>query len=362
MRARADLEAIHPILRSVLEASGLDEAERRVVEARFDALATDVASRVGEVRSPERRARRLHRVLHDRVLVRYQEYADGIDDVIARGDFNCVSSTLVEGLLAASLGLTPTIVPGSHHVLLRLTFPTRVVDVETTARDGFDARGKAVAWARFLLVDKLATNDEIAVRGARQLVELDGSLGPAVPLADGAAFVWHNVAERALARGEGRAAALSLLAGETRYPGVAAGGESVQILLGRAFRVDYDAARFDDAYETAVIGVTLGPSVVTAHDRLIAAAAQRLERLVDLGDVGQTEEILVDLRRMLGDGSSRFERHMLPLIVAAAVRIGDWDRADCLADRFGVVELDAVEARRLRSWVGARRIEDESAP
>lgn len=346
----------------MLEASGIDEAERQVVEGRFDALATEVAARVGTVRSPERRARRLHRVLHDRVFVRYQEYADGIDDVIGRGDFNCVSSTLVEGLLASSLGLNPSIVPGSHHVFLRLTFKTRVVDVETTVRDGFDARGNAVAWARFLLADRFGTNDEVALRGARELVEHQGTLGPDVPLADGAAFVWHNAAERALARGEGRAAALSLLAGETRYPGVAAGSERVQILLGRAFRVDYDAARFDDAYETAAIGVRLGPSVVTAHDRLIAAAAQRVERLADLGEVGQAEDILVELRGILGDGSGRFERHTLPMIVAAAVRIGDWERADCLADRFSVVELDAVEAGRLRSWVRGRRLEDASAP
>jgi hypothetical protein len=352
--AQPDLDAIHPILRSIFDASGLNEGERRAFEIRFDALARDVAARIGNVRSPERRARRLHRVLHDRVFVRYRDDADGIDDVIARGEFNCVSSTLVEGLLASSLGLRPTIASSSRHVFLRLELPSRVVDVETTYRDGFDARGSAAASERFLLADRAVNPDATALRGLREQDESPGAAAPSVPLAFGAAFVWYNAAERALARGEGRSAAEYLSAGETLYPGVASGGASLQAQLGRAFRLDYDAARFDDAYVSAAIGVRLGPTVVSAHDRLIAAAAQRLEALLDRGNLEQAEQVLVDLRGMLGDGANRFERHMLPLVVAAAVRVGDWDRADCLSERFGTVELDEVEARRLRAWVSGR--------
>jgi hypothetical protein len=357
-----DLHAVHPILSSVLDATSAGATERRAVEARFDALARDLAARVGAVRSPQRRARRLHLFLHDRVFLRYEDDADGVEDVLARGNFNCVSATLVEGMLASAIGLKPTIVAGPRHIRLRMTLPARVVDIETTARDGFDVRGSTEASARFLLADGLAEPEAYADRGGRELADHDEHSRLAVTLADGAAFVWHNAAERALARGDGRAAALSLLAGETLYPGVAAGRDSLQTELGRAFRQDYDAGRFDDAYRTAAIGVSLGPTVVSAHDRLIAAAVQRVEGLLDHGDVGQAEDILVDLRRMLENGASRFERHMLPLIVAAAVRIGDWERAECLSDRFGAVELDAVEARRLRSWVRGRRIEDPSAP
>jgi hypothetical protein len=179
---------------------------------------------------------------------------------------------------------------------------------------------------------------DVALRGARELVEHNGSLGPAVPLADGAAFVWHNVAERALARGEGRAAALSLLAGETRYPGVAAGGESVQILLGRAFRVDYDAARFDDAYQTAAIGVSLGPSVVTAHDRLVAAAAQR-EGLVDhdAGRRRRSSSTYAGSSGMLGP----VRETMLPLMSPRRCGDRDWEQT-ALRTVSAPVELDAV--------------------
>lgn len=345
---------VHTILKSVFDASGVTERESRTLTARFDALAVEASARFAAVRSPERRARRLHRFLHDRAFLHYRDDADGIDDVLARGDFNCVSSTLLEGLLAASLGLTPQIVSGSRHVFLRLDLPSRTVDVETTAREGFDARGSAAASDRFLLADGLASPDAFAVRGTRERAEHGGSAAP-VPLSSGAAFVWYNAAERALARGEGRGAAERLLEGETLYPGVATGGESLQAQLGRAFRLDYDAARFDDAYVSAAIGVRLGPSVVSAHDRLIAAAAQRIEGLLDRGEVGQAEEILVDLHGMLGDGANRFERHMLPLIVAAAVRVGDWERADCLSDRFAMVEPDAEESRRLQAWVRGRR-------
>jgi hypothetical protein len=295
--------------------------------------------------------------LHRSVFLRYRDDADGIDDVIARGDFNCVSSTLVEGLLASSLGLDPSIVSGPRHLFLRLTLASRVVDIETTSADGFDVRGNAAASTRFLLADRAVDPDSAALEGARERAERGGESGIPVPFAKGAAFVWYNAAERALARGEGRAAAERFLAGETLCPGVASGGGSLQTQLGRAFRLDYDAARFDDAYASAAIGVKLGPSVVSAQDRLIAAAAQRIERLLDRGEVGQAEDILVDVGRMLGEQANRFERHMLPPVVAAAVRVGDWERADRLSDRFGMVELDDVEARRLRAWVDGRRVE-----
>jgi hypothetical protein len=351
--AGARLDDVHPILKSMFDASGVTLGESRTLTARFDALADEAAERFGTVRSPARRARGLHKFLHDRVFLQYRDDADGVDDVLARGDFNCVSSTLLEGLVASSLGLKPKIVSGSRHVFLRLDLPERAVDVETTYRDGFDARGNAAAADRFLVADGLQSSDAIALRGARERIEHGGDHRP-VPLASGAAFVWYNAAERALARGEGRVAALHLLTGETLYPGIATGGESLQAQLGRAFRLDYDAARFDDAYASAAIGVKLGPTVVSARDRLIAAAAQRIEGLLDRGDVEVAEDILVDLRGLLGDGADRFERHMLPLVVAAAVRVGDWERADCLSDRFASVELDPVEARRLKVWVRGR--------
>ena len=359
--AEPDLQAVHPTLRSVFDASGLDEGERQFFESRFDALTVEVAARVGNVRSPERRARRLHRALHDRVFVRYQDDADGIDDVIGRGEFNCVSSTLVEGLMAAALGLPSTIVSDSRHVHLRMALPSKVVDIETTLRSGFDVGGSAAAEARFRQVDAAAAVDGFSLRGALEAPVHGRGEGREVGLADGAAFVWHNNAERALARGEGRAAAERFLAGETLYPGVATAGDGLQLELGRAFRQDYDAGRFDDAYVTAAIGVTLGPGVVSAHDRLLAVGAQRIERLLDRGEVERAEDLLVDLDQRLGANATRLERHLLPSVVAAAVRVGDWDRADCLADRFASVEIDRVEGRRLRAWVRGRRIEAEAA-
>lgn len=352
--AAPDLDAIRPTLNEVLGASGLDEAERRAYETRFEALAQEIAGRVGNVRGKERRARRLHHALHDRIFAHYRDDADGLRDVLDHGEFNCVSATLVEGLLARSLGLRPVIVSGARHVFLRIELPSRAIDVETTVRDGFDA-------PRFLPADEPVTPDEIELRGERELTDRFDHVGPAVPLEAGAAFVWHNAAERALARGDGRGAAERLLACESRYPGIAATRETLQSELGRAFRLDYDAGRFDDAYAAAAIGARLGPGVVSAQDRLIAAAAQRVERLSDIGDVEQAEGVLVDLRTILGKGSRRFERRVLPMIVAAAVRVGDWERAHLLADRYGEIELDPVEAERLRDWVCSRRNEAGSA-
>lgn len=45
----------------------------------------------------------------------------------------------------------------------------------------------------------------------------------------------------------------------------------------------------------------------------------------------------------------------LPVVVAAAVRVGDWDEAECMADRFAPIELDRVESGRLHAWVRGRR-------
>jgi hypothetical protein len=326
----------------MLAASGLDEGRQEFFTARFDDLARRAAAAVGGVRSPERRARKLHRMLHREVFVRYHDDADGLDDVLGRGEFNCVSSTLLEGLMASTLGLEASIVAHPQHVSLRLRLPSGAVDVETTVRDGFDARFGPSAFEG---------SGPIRLRGSWPYADIRGT---DVALESGAAFIRHNRAERALARGDGRRAAQEILAGEMAYPGAAADAETVQTELARAFRQEYDAARFDDAYAVAAVGVAIGPRVVSARDRLVAAASQRIEGLADRGEVEEAEDVLVDLRTRIEDATDRFERHVLPIVVAAAVRTADWDEAECLADRYGTVEIDPVEARKLSSWVRGR--------
>ncbi len=275
--AQPNVDETHRILRSVFDATGLDAREQRFFEARFDALARRVAASAGESGSPERRARRLHRYLHEHVLAGYRDDADGLDDVLGRGEFNCVSSTILEGLLAMRLGIPVEIASGTSHVALRVALPSHPIDVETTIAGGFDPQGRAAASERFMIADRLAETGAIPFRSSRESGPGADSLTRVVPLEQGAAFVWHNQAARALERGEGYAAAERLFAAERLYPGVASGPEGIQRELGRAFRADYEAGRLTDAYATAVFGVRLDPEAVPARERLIAVAARQMD-------------------------------------------------------------------------------------
>lgn len=351
----ADLAAIRPIVDDALDASQLTGASRDVVRDRFDALAAEVTRRFGRYRSEARRGRRLHDYLHAHVFRLYRQEADGLDAVLERGEFNCVSAAVLEGLLDRALGLAPKIVPGDHHVFLRLELPGRSIDVEPTAPEGFDVHGDEVRVRAFLLAYKLATADEIAARGARALLDAHEGYSAPVDLHAAPAFVWYNEAERALERGEGLRAARTLFQGCLRHPGVAARPAAVEAIFSRAFRQDYDGHRFEDAYETAVLGVTLEPENASAVNRLVAAGAELVEAAAERGDTERGGSLVQDVIRRIGGEGRRFERSVLPTLIAAAVRTGAWDRADCLADAYAEVEPDPVEAERVAAWVGARR-------
>jgi hypothetical protein len=358
-----DLAILQPLLDDALDASEVNGVQRDNARVEFEALAREVTARFGGVRSPERRARRLHDYLHAHVFRLYRDDADGIPAVLERGEFNCVSATVVEGFLDRVLGLDPWVVPGVKHVFLRVDLGTRTVDVEATAADGFDVHGDSEKARRFLLIYKLATPDEIATRGARSMLDAQEGFGAAVRLEEAPAFVWHNAAERTLARGEGRRAAEVLAEGEARHPGIGARPEDVQAFLARAFRVEFDARRYRNAYRIASLAVTEnGGGDASSENRLVAVAAELVDDASDGGDLGFAEQTILDVRGLIGDRGRRFERRALPVVVAAAVRLGDWDRADRLAGSYTAVEPDAVESARLAAWVRERREAESPAP
>src|SRR5215831_10807009 len=159
---RLDIGSVDAYLDDAFDASALNGVRRDNERTLFLALAERAAESVGGASSPERRARRLHAYLHRQVFRRYRDDADGLPAVLERGEFNCVSATLVEGLLARAIGLDPWVVPGARHVFLRLDLGARAIDVEATAPDGFDVHADSEKARRFLLVYKLATPEEIA--------------------------------------------------------------------------------------------------------------------------------------------------------------------------------------------------------
>ena len=172
-------------------------------------------------------------------------------------------------------------------------------------------------------------------------------------------FLWHNTGRRALERGEALRAAESFLEESKLEPLEASRTETVGMFLARAFRLDYEAGNFGEAYRIAEIGMEIFPGQTTARDRMLAATLKRIEGACEAGQADAAEEILnqaaasvkspVDIRRL--------ERGSCPTIAAAAVRAEDWERAGRMALRFNAAELDGVESRRLSRWVARRQRE-----
>src|SRR5262245_58188168 len=134
---RLDAGLVHEILR----ASGIsDEARRGSYEATLGAWLTQLREEIGARSSDYRKAKKLHQALHARLLRRYEAAADGLDAVMDRGEYNCLSASLLYGLLARAFGLEAQIVQIPSHVYVRLYVGQRSVEVESTSRGGFDLR------------------------------------------------------------------------------------------------------------------------------------------------------------------------------------------------------------------------------
>ena len=342
------------LLREVLRASGVSDLEKRqAYEAAFQTLLHDVTGRIGTIRSRYRMARKLHELLHQQVLRRYQSSADGLDVVLDHGDYNCLSASLLYGLLGRALGLQVQVVEIPSHVYVRILVNQRKVEVETTSRNGFDLRQEPLPGPGTPGSPSYGANAGAAVPpGMEEVpdsVELERAVG----------FLWHNTGRRALEHGEALRAAESFLEESKLEPLEASRTETVGMFLARAFRLDYEAGNFGEAYRIAEIGMEVFPGQTTARDRMLAATLKRIEGACEAGQADAAEEILnqaaasvkspVDIRRL--------ERGSCPTIAAAAVRAEDWERAGRMALRFNAAELDGVESRRLSRWVARRQRE-----
>jgi hypothetical protein len=129
--------------------------------------------------------------------------------------------------------------------------------------------------------------------------------------------------------------------------------------MARAFRIDYEKGRFDSAYRIAEMDMQMFPGTTSGRDRLLAAATKRISAACDAGSPAGAEEILNrtdQTARSRGD-QLRLDRGVCPQIAAAAVRVGDWDRAARMVARYTASEPDRVETLRLARWVASREQE-----
>lgn len=336
--------AVHGLFEDIARASGIDDPEARSRhESDFDRLADAVRARVRGIDSERRRARRAMQYLYFHVFRAYRADADGIHDVLDRGEYNCVSGTLVAGLVARSIGLEARVLAGPRHLVLRLRVDGRSRDVDTTA-------------------DRLPTYFGVP---PASLPEDDSRmwLGRAIPrvrevsLEEAVSFLWYNRAQRALDRGRGLESARAFHEAWTLNPDPSDDPESLAGALARAFRLEYETGAFAAALDVAAIDLSIFPGRTTATDRLQAAALKRIEALAESGDPGSAEDVLDDSLALVSPGSdrARLERAVCPIVVRTSVRLGDWERARRMASRFAQAEPDLVEGERLVAWVVERQ-------
>ncbi len=124
-------------LEAALDFSGARGRGLEDARARVQALAAEAAGELqsGSVRE---RAERLLEMLHRRVFRQYDEWQTRLDDLLDTGRFNCVSSAVLYGLLARSLGLEFRAVQTADHAFIRVLSGAQGWDVETTNPYGFD--------------------------------------------------------------------------------------------------------------------------------------------------------------------------------------------------------------------------------
>jgi len=128
------------LLEAGLIASGVDDpALVAGYVNRFEELATGLSERRSADASAPEAAELAFQFLHERLLTgEYLSACTEVQHAFDRGDYNCVSATLLYQVLCRSHGLTPVAVAVSTHV--RSRFAKHDMDVETTCDDWFTVR------------------------------------------------------------------------------------------------------------------------------------------------------------------------------------------------------------------------------
>jgi regulator of sirC expression with transglutaminase-like and TPR domain len=362
--------AIASLTLATLPAAALEATERELVRAMVEATAPAgsrpdvdaevarvagridaIVARIGRGKPTAKRARRLHRLLHRDYPFHYDRDADALSRVLDDGTFNCLSASLLYGTITRSLGYRTQALSRPGHLLIRLGWADRSIDVETTLPGGFDSHRSRGHDERRRRTPYRPVVDGAPEAGSSEVWPLSMSLEAAVGLA------WLNRSWHDLDRGAPLEAALGVERALERLPGAVDQIDGARMLLARAFSVEYDAGRFENAFEIAAIDAGLFPERTTARDRLVAAAIKRIESSCDADDPARALEVLDAVKRTFHGAPEflRLERRTYPGMAAAAVRLADWDLAREIADRYAAVHPDPRESARLLDWVEAHR-------
>jgi hypothetical protein len=125
-------------IRGALIFSGAHGRELEESQARISEHIAELKRRLIGVEDPRERAEAALAYMHERLLRRYDERQTGVDVLVSRGGYNCVSSGVLYAILVKALGLEVWGVRTSDHAFCRVQAGDRAFDVETTSPFGFD--------------------------------------------------------------------------------------------------------------------------------------------------------------------------------------------------------------------------------
>src|SRR5262249_7266046 len=161
-----------------------------------------LAEKAARARSSYRASKALHRLLHERLFRRFSFDAPGMADLLDRGEVNCVTATLTEGIAARWLGVEAPVAAGPRHVFPRLPLDGRAGAVEPASRDGCDRSWLGARARGFLLAYRLATPEELAADPAAA-IDAYRQVRGLVSLEEAPAFLRYNRAVTGIERGDG---------------------------------------------------------------------------------------------------------------------------------------------------------------
>jgi hypothetical protein len=130
--------ALETFIRSAFVFSGVPDERLAESRARVRTHITELRGQLREVTDPREQAEAALAYMHEGLLKRYDERQTGVDVLLERGSYNCVSSGVVYAILLKALGLRVWGVRTSDHAFCRVQAGEQAFDVETTSPFGFD--------------------------------------------------------------------------------------------------------------------------------------------------------------------------------------------------------------------------------
>lgn len=92
-----------------------------------------------DIKKQKEFAEKLLIFIHERFLKKYNYRANKISLIIDRGEFNCVSSSILYGLFLKKYGLKSMGIETQDHIFIKIIFDnSELIDVETTNKYGFN--------------------------------------------------------------------------------------------------------------------------------------------------------------------------------------------------------------------------------